>query len=76
MIFINQCHKILSHILNVKWRPTIKLVVVILSWASVVGGMWLAFQYFTTERLALNFITFGPVTLFGLGGAVPSCGIA
>jgi membrane protease YdiL (CAAX protease family) len=33
--------------------------------------LYTAFQVFTTERVAANFITFGPVTLAGLGVALP-----
>jgi hypothetical protein len=33
--------------------------------------LYIAFQLFTTERVAANFITFGPVTLAGLGVALP-----
>jgi membrane protease YdiL (CAAX protease family) len=37
----------------------------------VVVALFTAFQVFTTERVAANFITFGPITLAGLGVALP-----
>jgi hypothetical protein len=36
-----------------------------------VAGLYVAFQVFTTDNVAANFITFGPVTLAGLGVAFP-----
>jgi hypothetical protein len=36
-----------------------------------VAGLYLAFQVFTTAQVAANFITFGPITLAGLGVALP-----
>jgi membrane protease YdiL (CAAX protease family) len=45
--------------------------VAIVSYLLVVAGLYMAFQVFTTERVAANFITFGPVTLAGLGVALP-----
>ena len=41
------------------------------SYVLVVAGLVTAFQVFTTARVAANFITFGPVTLAGLGVALP-----
>lgn len=38
---------------------------------AVIGGLWLAFRVFTTQKVALNFITFGPVTLLGIGIVLP-----
>lgn len=54
-----------------RWQPTAELALVFVSWITVVGGLWLAFQVFTTQKVALNFITFGPITLFGFGIALP-----
>ena len=48
-----------------------ELIFILIAYLSVVSGLYLAFQVFTTERVTLNFITFGPVTLFGLGVALP-----
>jgi hypothetical protein len=41
------------------------------SYILVVAALFTAFQVFTTERVAANFITFGPITLAGLGVALP-----
>ena len=53
------------------WRPSRDTLVVLLSYGLVVAGLYTAFQVFTTDRVAANFITFGPVTLAGLGIALP-----
>jgi uncharacterized protein len=55
----------------VKWHPTADTLVALGTYALVVVGMVLAFQVFTTEQVALNFIVFGPITLAGLGVALP-----
>lgn len=57
--------------ITLRWSRFCELGFVILSYLAVVGGLYLAFQVFTTQKVALNFITFGPVTLFGLGVALP-----
>lgn len=53
------------------WHPQRDTVVALVSYLLVVAGLTIAFQVFTTERVAANFITFGPLTLAGLGLAVP-----
>ena len=53
------------------WRPDRDTLVAFASYGLVVAGLYAAFQVFTTERVAANFITFGPVTLAGLGVALP-----
>jgi uncharacterized protein len=53
------------------WRVGSDTRVAIASYLLVVAALWLAFQVFTTDRVAANFITFGPVTLLGLGIIVP-----
>lgn len=63
--------KIKNNFFSLWWNSSSELGVVVLSYLSVVAGLYLAFQVFTTERVALNFITFGPLTLFGLGVALP-----
>lgn len=61
----------ISTVGDIHWRPKLDTLVAILSYALVVAGLFIAFQVFTTERMAANFITFGPVTLAGFGVAVP-----
>jgi membrane protease YdiL (CAAX protease family) len=56
---------------DVHWRPNRDTLVALISYILVVGGLFTAFQVFTTEQVAANFITFGPVTLAGLGVALP-----
>lgn len=56
---------------DVYWRPNRDTLVALVSYPLVVGGLFTAFQVFTTEQVAANFITFGPVTLAGLGVVVP-----
>ena len=56
---------------GVTWHPNRDTVVAIVSYVLVVTGLVTAFQVFTTERVAANFITFGPVTLAALGVALP-----
>ena len=58
-------------IFQFRWQPSAELALVVLTWIAVVAGLWTAFQGFTTQRVALNFITFGPISIFGLGVAVP-----
>lgn len=41
------------------------------SYLLVVASLFTAFQIFTTRQIAANFITFGPITLAGLGVALP-----
>jgi membrane protease YdiL (CAAX protease family) len=55
----------------IRWRPTIETALAFGSYILVVGGMVLAFRIFTVEQVALNFITFGLVTLVCLGVALP-----
>jgi membrane protease YdiL (CAAX protease family) len=56
---------------DMHWRPKRDTLVALGSYILVVGGLFTAFQIFTTGRVAANFITFGPVTLAGLGVALP-----
>ena len=53
------------------WRPNRDTLVALLSYGLVVAGLYMAFQVFSTDRVAANFITFGPVTLAGLGVVLP-----
>lgn len=63
-------HRILRE-QGLAWRPNRDTAVALLSYGLVVAGLYVAFQVFTTDRVAANFITFGPVTLAGLGIALP-----
>jgi hypothetical protein len=56
---------------DVRWQPNRDTLVAFGSYLLVVIGLVLAFRVFTTELVAANFITFGPVTLAGLGVALP-----
>lgn len=53
------------------WKPTRVTTVALLSYGLVVSGLYLAFQVFTTARIAANFITFGPISMALLGVALP-----
>jgi len=57
---------------DVRCQPNVDTLVAFGSYVLVVAGLYVAFQVFTTERVAANFITFGPVTLAGLGVALPA----
>jgi hypothetical protein len=56
---------------DLRWRPNRHTLVALGSYVLVVAGLYVAFQVFTTERVAANFVTFGPITLAGLGVGVP-----
>jgi uncharacterized protein len=56
---------------DVHWRPQWDTIVAFVSYIFLVAALFLAFQVFTTDRVAANFITFGPIALAGLGVAVP-----
>jgi membrane protease YdiL (CAAX protease family) len=45
--------------------------VLVISYALVVTALYVAFQILTTERVAANFVTYGPVALAGLGVTFP-----
>jgi uncharacterized protein len=60
-----------STLAGLHWRANGDTLVAIASYLLVVVGLWLAFQVFTTDMVAANFITFGPITLLGLGIIVP-----
>lgn len=56
---------------DVRWQPNRHTLVALGSYLLVVASLYVAFQIFTTDRVAANFISFGPVTLAGLGVALP-----
>lgn len=56
---------------ELRWHPQRDTVVALLSYLLVVAGLFIAFQVFTTDRVAANFITFGPLTLAALGLGLP-----
>lgn len=60
-----------KHSLGFRWRPNKDTAVALASYALVVAALYLAFQVFTTARVAANFITYGVVGLAGFGVALP-----
>ena len=56
---------------DIHWDPDRDTWVALVSYILVVFALYLAFQVFTTARVGANFITFGPLTLAGLGIALP-----
>jgi membrane protease YdiL (CAAX protease family) len=56
---------------GIRWQPDRDTLVALLSYALVIAAMYTAFQIFTTERVAANFITFGPIGLALLGIGIP-----
>lgn len=52
-----------------RFKPEREMFIVLASYLGVVSAIYLAFQVFTTQRVALNFIMFGGVgiILFGVG---------
>jgi membrane protease YdiL (CAAX protease family) len=56
---------------GLRWRPNRDTLAALASYALVVVGLYTAFQIFTTERVAANFITFGPITLALFGVILP-----
>jgi membrane protease YdiL (CAAX protease family) len=56
---------------DIHFKPDKSTVVVLVSYLLVVTSLYTAFQIVTTDRVAANFILFGPVTLAGLGVLVP-----
>jgi len=58
-------------IFDMRWRPKGETLAAVVSYLLVVFGLYTAFQIFTTERVAINFITFGPITLAVLGVFIP-----
>lgn len=72
MIEKNRFLERICNVFALQWKPSWEIGFVLLSWLLVIGGLWMAFKIFTIQNVALNFITFGPITLFGLGVVVPS----
>jgi membrane protease YdiL (CAAX protease family) len=56
---------------GIRWQPDLDTLVALLSYVLVVGALFIAFQVFTTERMAANFITFGPIGLALIGIGIP-----
>ncbi len=54
-----------------KFQPSREIWVVLLSWIMVVSAFYTAFQVFTTQRVAANFITFGIIGITLCGVMVP-----
>ncbi|KUO76087.1 MAG: hypothetical protein APF77_00480 [Clostridia bacterium BRH_c25] len=55
-----------------KFQPTKEIWIVLLSWVMVVSAFYSAFQVFTTQRVAANFITFGIIGITLCGVMVPA----
>ena len=56
---------------DIHWKPNHDTWVALGTYILVVSALYLAFQVFTVDRVAANFITFGPITLAGVGIALP-----
>lgn len=54
-----------------RWQPGRETLVALLSYVLVVAALYTAFQIFTTERVAANFVTFGPIGLALIGIGIP-----
>ncbi len=52
------------------WHPTLDTWIALCPCLAVVGGLAVAFQVFTIQHVAANFITYA-ITLAGLGVAFP-----
>jgi len=57
---------------GLRWMPSRDTLVALASYLLVVAGLYTAFQVFTTERVAANFLTFAPITLGLIGVAAPA----
>jgi membrane protease YdiL (CAAX protease family) len=56
---------------DIRWQPRGDTQFAFGSYILVVAALFIAFQVFTTERVAANFVTFGPIALAGMGVALP-----
>ena len=57
---------------GLRWMPSRDTLAALASYLLVVAGLYAAFQVFTTERVAANFLTFAPITLGLIGVAAPT----
>jgi membrane protease YdiL (CAAX protease family) len=57
---------------GLRWIPNRDTLAALASYLLVVAGLYTAFQVFTTERVAANFLTFAPITLGLMGVAAPA----
>lgn len=57
---------------DIHWNPGRDTWIALGSYLLVVLGLYTAFQIFTIDRVAANFITFGPITLAVLGIGLPA----
>jgi len=58
-------------LIGLRWQPSRDTWLAIGSYVLVVSGLYLAFQVITTDHVAANFITFGPISMAMLGVALP-----
>ncbi len=70
-IRVTNWQKILHQIVSVRWQPDRHTFVAIGSYFLVLACMVTAFQIITPAHIAANFILFGPITLAGIGVALP-----
>ena len=56
---------------DVHWRSDHDTLVAWIAYVLVVAGLFTVFLVFTTERVAANLITLGPIALAGPGVAFP-----
>lgn len=62
---------VLQTVTGLRWQPGRDTVVAIASYILFVGILYTAFQLFTTERVAANFIAYGPIGLALAGIGIP-----
>jgi uncharacterized protein len=62
---------VFDDITGLRWHPGRDTLVAVASYLLVVGILYTAFQVFTTDRVAANFITYGPVGLALAGVGIP-----
>jgi membrane protease YdiL (CAAX protease family) len=60
-----------NEFLRFRFKLSRDLVVLLISYISVIATLFIAFQIVTTANVALNFILYGPTTLMFLGIFVP-----
>jgi membrane protease YdiL (CAAX protease family) len=69
--YSNNIKEELREFLKFRFKPTLDLLMVIVSYLVLVGCLYTAFQIVTTANVAANFILYGPVSLLILGVVAP-----
>ncbi|MDT8307274.1 MAG: CPBP family intramembrane glutamic endopeptidase [Anaerolineae bacterium] len=67
----HQQPSLLETVSGLRWQPGRDTLVAVASYILLVGLLYTAFQLITTERVAANFITYGPVGLALAGIGIP-----